>query len=62
MKDLKDLGIYVDLNGTAVISGGFNTVLLRPELRCVMLDLVNERTIEMANMLEPKLKHQTVSC
>lgn len=57
LKDLKDTGVYVDLNGTVVISGGFNTVLLRPEFKSLMIDAVNERTIDMANMLEPKMKH-----
>ena len=57
IQDLKDPAIYVDLNGTVLISGGINTVLMRPELKCLMVDSINERTIDMGSMLEPKFKH-----
>lgn len=47
MQGIREVGIYVDANGTVVLCGGFNTIMMRPELRSIMIDTTNERIIDM---------------
>ena len=45
-----------------VINGGYNNILLRPEIKSTIIDVVNERVIDMAHFHEPKMRHRVVSC
>ena len=42
------------------MSGGYNTIFERPEVKGELFDSRTERSIEMANMLEPKFKHKVI--
>eukprot|EP00347_Sterkiella_histriomuscorum_P011691 403371477 len=62
LDDVKNFSVQVESSGMAVICGGISTALNQISNQAVFIDLLNERVIEMADMIEGKIKHKTVFC